>query len=353
MVSSLAPALFLLAAYSGTQAAWSGQSEANYFLDDMLAYPEDNYTLPDFGLDVDVMVDDFLDYVQFEFSNGTASRFQRRVQRQGDCHNPYGQRVACNLNLAGLYVRYGVVRVLRSSGDKFTSAELFVNKGSAVIEMSFPRGGNMVGSTVSALFLLVVYSGTQAAWNGHSQADYFLDDQLLSFPEDTITLPDFGLDVDFLDEDGFLDYARYEFSNGTASRFQRRVQRQGGCRNPFGRLVVCDVNLTGLYVRYGIVRLVKPSSDKVITAELFVNNGSAVVKMSFPQGEKSKLLSFLIDDLKMTMRRLPEVLVSAEVDKIFAEKTTSKCERMLRRILEGDYASLLGAVIGNETSINI
>ncbi|XP_037523784.1 uncharacterized protein LOC119400999 isoform X1 [Rhipicephalus sanguineus] len=210
----------------------------------------------------------------------------------------------------------------------------------------------MVNSLVPTLLLLLAYSGTQAAWSGQSEANYFLDD-MLTYPEDNYTLPDFGLDVDILDDDGFLDYAQYAFSNGSASRFQRRVQRQGSCRNPFGRSFVCDVNLAGLYVRYSVVRLVKPSSDKFITAELFVNNGSAVVRMSFLQGEKSKLESFRVDDLKMTMRRLPEVLVSADVDKVFAEKTTSKCEQILRRLLEGDYASLLGTIIGNKTSISI
>lgn len=209
MVNSLVPALLLLLAYSGTQAAWSGQSEANYFLDDMLTYPEDNYTLPDFGLDVDILVDDFLDYVQFDFSNGTASRFRRRVQRQGDCHNPYGQRVACNLNLSGLYVRYGVVRAIRSSGDKFTTAELFVSSGSAAIEISFPRGG------------------------------------------------------------------------------------------------------------------------------------------------KSKVESFRVKDLKMSMRNLPEVLVSAEVDKVFVEKTIENCERILWRCLQNDYAAFLAALIARRNSIGM
>lgn len=200
--------------------------------------------------------------------------------------------------------------------------------------------------------LLATCSGAEAAWAGQSQANYFLDEQLLNYSHDWLPMPDFGLDVDVLVDD-FLDYIQFQFSNGTANRFQRRVQRQGDCNNPYGQRVACLVSFAGLTVRYGFVKATRPDGDKITTADLFVNAGSATVEISFPRGGKSKLEVFKMNSLTMTMRPPSQVLVSEEVDKVFVQKTTENCERILWRILQDDYASALAARIAEKPSIGI
>ncbi|XP_077490299.1 uncharacterized protein LOC144101138 isoform X1 [Amblyomma americanum] len=195
-------------------------------------------------------------------------------------------------------------------------------------------------------------SGAEAASPGQSEANYFLDDQLLNYPHDSVPIPDFGLDVDVLVDD-FLEYVQFEFSNGTANRFQRRVQRQGDCHSPYGQRMVCRLSFAGLTIRYGFVKASRPSGDKITTADLFVSAGSASVEMSFPRGGKSKLESFTMNSLKMTMRPPSQVLVNQDVDKVFVQKTIDNCERILWRILQTDYARALASRIAEKPSIGI
>uniref|UniRef100_A0A023G6W0 Putative secreted protein n=1 Tax=Amblyomma triste TaxID=251400 RepID=A0A023G6W0_AMBTT len=209
----------------------------------------------------------------------------------------------------------------------------------------------MRGTVLVVCLFLAASSGT-GAWPGQSQANYFLDEELLNYPNDWVPMPDFGLDVDILVDD-FLDYVQFEFSNGTANRFQRRVQRQGDCHNPYGQRVSCPISFVGLTVRYGFVKATRSSGDKITTADLFVNAGSATVEISFPRGGKSKLETFTMNSLKMTMRLPSQVLITEEVDKVFVQKTTENCERLLWRILQTDYARTLASRIANKPSIGI
>ncbi|KAK8788842.1 hypothetical protein V5799_021380 [Amblyomma americanum] len=81
-------------------------------------------------------------------------------------------------------------------------------------------------------------------------------------------------------------------------------------------------------------------TEKKSTADLFVNKGLATLTMSQEQDGKRKL-ACRVYILEMTMRPPSETLVSADGHKAFMQETTKRCECLLRRELEDQFASFL------------
>lgn len=117
-----------------------GHSSQNFFADNLPSFvPRDAFPLRDIGFEVDVMNDTVLEAYPFELVNGKVWRFQRRVQRAGDCERTFSAggtlHIACALSFAGLMARYDVVD---SSPAREESLELqfFVREGHGRIEVA-------------------------------------------------------------------------------------------------------------------------------------------------------------------------------------------------------------------------
>ncbi|KAK8784062.1 hypothetical protein V5799_009562 [Amblyomma americanum] len=100
--------------------------------------------MPNFLLDVDIKVNNFLEYCSWTFSQGTAYRLRSRLQIDGDCTSVGAGKIECPVKLEGLMVSYESVKIAEKSqrrgliarlclNEETSTADLFVSKGYATL----------------------------------------------------------------------------------------------------------------------------------------------------------------------------------------------------------------------------
>lgn len=114
----------------------------NFFADNLLDFvPRDSFPLEDVGFEVDVLNDTVLHVFPFEMVNGTAWRFRRRVQRQGDCRKAWSARtvtISCDLSFAGLMASYDLEATV--PGGDGRHLQFFVREGLGEMEIAATQG---------------------------------------------------------------------------------------------------------------------------------------------------------------------------------------------------------------------
>ncbi|KAK8788844.1 hypothetical protein V5799_021382 [Amblyomma americanum] len=132
-------------ASSGTEVSWGRRSGTNYLIEDLLENsPVDILQMPNFLLDVDIKVNNFLEYCSWTFSQGTAYRLRSRLQIDGDCTSVGAGKIECPVKLEGLMVSYESVKIAEKSqrrgliarlclNEETSTADLFVSKGYATL----------------------------------------------------------------------------------------------------------------------------------------------------------------------------------------------------------------------------
>ncbi|XP_077490302.1 uncharacterized protein LOC144101140 [Amblyomma americanum] len=132
-------AAMLLLLFYGGQCTNPSQ---NFFADNLLDFvPRDSFPLQDLGFEVDVLNDTVLHVFPFELVNGTAWRFRRRVQRQGDCRKAWSAgtvTITCALSFTGLMARYDLETMV--PGGEGRHLQFFVREGLGEMEITATRG---------------------------------------------------------------------------------------------------------------------------------------------------------------------------------------------------------------------
>ncbi|KAK8776748.1 hypothetical protein V5799_029907 [Amblyomma americanum] len=136
---------------TGTEVSWGRRSGANYLFEDLLeSSPVDILQMPSFLLDVDIKVNNFLEYCSWTFSQGTVYRLRSRLQIDGDYTIVSGGKIECPVKLEGLMVSYESVKLAEKSmrsgliarlclNEETSTADLFVSKGYATLTVHRER----------------------------------------------------------------------------------------------------------------------------------------------------------------------------------------------------------------------
>ncbi|KAL1438439.1 hypothetical protein MTO96_048052 [Rhipicephalus appendiculatus] len=141
---------------------------------------------------------------------------------------------------------------------------------------------------------------------GHSSQNNFADNLLSFVPRDTFPLRDVGFEVDVVN-DTILETFPFELVNGTAWRFQRRVQRAGDCERTLsagGTLhVACPLSFAGLMARYDVEAATLPREES-LELQFFVREGRGRIEVAAAPGKPTQLTALRLSSLKLQMKEL-------------------------------------------------